>query len=102
MVCVLWWCAVRSYACCGSVRYVAMRVTKRIALQQRVCTRTHVCVSMHSSSFCSLACAVLLVLVLVRYPAEKFFRDCKIGAIYEGTSNIQLMTIAKFLKNDYR
>ncbi len=29
------------------------------------------------------------------YPAEKFFRDSKIGAIYEGTSNMQLMTIAK-------
>jgi len=36
------------------------------------------------------------------YAAEKFYRDCKIGAIYEGTSNIQLTTIAKFLKNDYR
>eukprot|EP00040_Diaphanoeca_grandis_P038687 m.257046 g.257046 ORF g.257046 m.257046 type:complete len:424 (-) comp34954_c0_seq1:93-1364(-) len=36
------------------------------------------------------------------YPAEKFFRDCKIGAIYEGTSNIQLMTIAKCLKPLYR
>jgi alkylation response protein AidB-like acyl-CoA dehydrogenase len=29
------------------------------------------------------------------YPAEKFFRDAKIGAIYEGTSNMQLQTIAK-------
>lgn len=31
------------------------------------------------------------------YPAEKFFRDCKIGKIYEGTSNMQLQTIAKIL-----
>eukprot|EP00634_Sargassococcus_sp_CCMP2135_P002487 CAMPEP_0198656564 /NCGR_PEP_ID=MMETSP1467-20131203/10117_1 /TAXON_ID=1462469 /ORGANISM="unid. sp., Strain CCMP2135" /LENGTH=476 /DNA_ID=CAMNT_0044392609 /DNA_START=44 /DNA_END=1471 /DNA_ORIENTATION=+ len=31
------------------------------------------------------------------YPAEKFYRDAKIGAIYEGTSNIQLHTIAKHL-----
>ena len=31
------------------------------------------------------------------YPAEKFFRDSKIGAIYEGTSNMQLSTIAKML-----
>jgi alkylation response protein AidB-like acyl-CoA dehydrogenase len=31
------------------------------------------------------------------YPAEKFYRDAKIGRIYEGTSNIQLMTIAKKL-----
>jgi butyryl-CoA dehydrogenase/short/branched chain acyl-CoA dehydrogenase len=29
------------------------------------------------------------------YPVEKFFRDSKIGSIYEGTSNVQLMTIAK-------
>jgi len=29
------------------------------------------------------------------YPVEKFFRDAKIGKIYEGTSNMQLMTIAK-------
>lgn len=31
------------------------------------------------------------------YPAEKFYRDAKIGRIYEGTSNIQLVTIAKKL-----
>ena len=29
------------------------------------------------------------------YPIEKFFRDVKIGQIYEGTSNMQLQTIAK-------
>ena len=29
------------------------------------------------------------------YPVEKLFRDAKIGSIYEGTTNIQLMTIAK-------
>lgn len=29
--------------------------------------------------------------------AEKFYRDCKVGSIYEGTSNIQLQTIAKKL-----
>ncbi|UKZ79936.1 hypothetical protein TrVFT333_007699 [Trichoderma virens FT-333] len=33
--------------------------------------------------------------------AEKFFRDSKIGAIYEGTSNIQLNTIAKLLQKEY-
>ncbi|MFN8652476.1 MAG: acyl-CoA dehydrogenase [Gemmatimonadales bacterium] len=31
------------------------------------------------------------------YPAEKFYRDAKIGTIYEGTSNMQLQTIAKML-----
>ncbi|HEU5457923.1 MAG TPA: acyl-CoA dehydrogenase [Terracidiphilus sp.] len=29
------------------------------------------------------------------YPAEKYYRDAKVGAIYEGTTNMQLATIAK-------
>lgn len=29
------------------------------------------------------------------YPVEKYYRDAKIGRIYEGTSNMQLMTVAK-------
>ena len=29
------------------------------------------------------------------YPAEKYYRDAKVGKIYEGTSNMQLATIAK-------
>lgn len=33
---------------------------------------------------------------------EKFFRDSKIGAIYEGTSNMQLSTIAKQVKKQYK
>jgi len=32
---------------------------------------------------------------------EKFYRDCKVGQIYEGTSNIQLQTIAKIIKTEY-
>ncbi len=31
------------------------------------------------------------------YPAEKYYRDAKIGKIYEGTSNMQLQTIAKII-----
>ena len=31
------------------------------------------------------------------YPVEKYFRDSKIGKIYEGTSNMQLSTIAKMV-----
>jgi alkylation response protein AidB-like acyl-CoA dehydrogenase len=31
------------------------------------------------------------------YPVEKYFRDSKIGKIYEGTSNMQLQTIAKLI-----
>jgi len=33
--------------------------------------------------------------------AEKFYRDCKVGSIYEGTSNIQLQTIAKIIANEW-
>ena len=33
--------------------------------------------------------------------AEKMFRDSKIGAIYEGTSNIQLDTLARLLQKEY-
>merc|ERR1712072_500369 len=33
--------------------------------------------------------------------AEKYWRDSKIGAIYEGTSNIQLQTIARLLQREY-
>ena len=35
------------------------------------------------------------------YPLEKFYRDAKIGKIYEGTSNMQLQTIAKLLQAEY-
>ncbi|XP_060539169.1 short/branched chain specific acyl-CoA dehydrogenase, mitochondrial isoform X1 [Pantherophis guttatus] len=35
------------------------------------------------------------------YPVEKYYRDCKIGTIYEGTSNIQLNTIAKCIAQEY-
>ncbi len=34
------------------------------------------------------------------YPVEKLYRDAKIGRIYEGTSNIQLLTIAKQILGD--
>ena len=33
------------------------------------------------------------------YPVEKLYRDAKIGKIYEGTSNIQLLTISKAILN---
>uniref|UniRef100_A0A1B6JQ28 Short/branched chain specific acyl-CoA dehydrogenase, mitochondrial n=1 Tax=Homalodisca liturata TaxID=320908 RepID=A0A1B6JQ28_9HEMI len=35
------------------------------------------------------------------YPQEKYYRDVKIGAIYEGTSNMQLSTIAKAIRKEY-
>lgn len=36
------------------------------------------------------------------YGVEKLYRDAKIGAIYEGTSNIQMNTIAKLVYAEYR
>jgi len=35
------------------------------------------------------------------FPIEKFFRDSKIGSIYEGTTNLQLQTIAKMISKNY-
>jgi alkylation response protein AidB-like acyl-CoA dehydrogenase len=35
------------------------------------------------------------------YPIEKLYRDAKIGKIYEGTSNLQLQTIAKIVQAEY-
>ena len=36
------------------------------------------------------------------YAAEKYYRDSKIGAIYEGTTNMQLNTIAKDVLKDLK
>ncbi|CAH1961184.1 unnamed protein product [Acanthoscelides obtectus] len=33
---------------------------------------------------------------------EKFYRDCKIGSIYEGTYNIQLSTIARHIQQEFK
>ncbi|XP_014235008.1 short/branched chain specific acyl-CoA dehydrogenase, mitochondrial [Trichogramma pretiosum] len=35
------------------------------------------------------------------FPHEKFYRDSKIGTIYEGTSNMQLSTVAKCIRREY-
>ena len=36
------------------------------------------------------------------YPVEKYYRDAKIGKIYEGTSNMQLATIGKLILGDVK
>ena len=36
------------------------------------------------------------------YPVEKYYRDAKIGQIYEGTSNLQRQTIAKLLLSELK
>jgi butyryl-CoA dehydrogenase/short/branched chain acyl-CoA dehydrogenase len=47
---------------------------------------------------CSLAVEVFGGNGFVKeYPVEKYYRDVKIGKIYEGTSNMQLSTIAKLV-----
>ena len=39
--------------------------------------------------------------LLFRFLAEKYYRDAKIGTIYEGTSNIQLQTIGRGVRSLY-
>lgn len=34
-------------------------------------------------------------------PQEKFYRDCKVGALYGGTTNMQLDTIARWVRKEY-
>lgn len=34
-------------------------------------------------------------------PQEKFYRDCKVGALYGGTTNMQLDTIARLVRKEY-
>ncbi|EGG17601.1 acyl-Coenzyme A dehydrogenase [Cavenderia fasciculata] len=36
------------------------------------------------------------------FDAERYFRDCKVGQIYEGTTNIQLQTIARAIQSKYK
>jgi alkylation response protein AidB-like acyl-CoA dehydrogenase len=57
---------------------------------------------LYASQVCERVCSLALEMFggygyTKEYPAEKFFRDAKIGKIYEGTSNMQLSTIAKAL-----
>ena len=53
-----------------------------------------------SSKACEKICSTAIDLFggngfTKEYPVEKYWRDSKIGQIYEGTSNMQLQTIAK-------
>lgn len=45
---------------------------------------------------------VIDVLMCFFFLLETDWRDSKIGAIYEGTSNIQLSTIARLLQKEYK
>ena len=46
-------------------------------------------------------CVELLGVGFTKDFGAEFYRDAKIGQIYEGTSNIQLNTIAKMISADY-
>ncbi|EFA76871.1 acyl-Coenzyme A dehydrogenase [Heterostelium album PN500] len=52
----------------------------------------------------SSACITMLggVGITKEFDAEKYFRDCKVGQIYEGTTNIQLQVIAKSIMAKYK
>jgi alkylation response protein AidB-like acyl-CoA dehydrogenase len=57
---------------------------------------------LYASQVCERTCSLALELFggygyTKDFPVEKFYRDAKIGKIYEGTSNMQLSTIAKGL-----
>ncbi len=57
---------------------------------------------LYASQVCERVCSLALEMFggygyTKEFPVEKFFRDAKIGKIYEGTSNMQLSTIAKAL-----
>ena len=54
------------------------------------------CCSLQVAAFASSKCVEMAggVGFTRDFPMEKYYRDCKIGAIYEGTSNIQLNTIS--------
>jgi len=65
-------------------------------------TREAAMAKLFSSQVCERVTSLCLELhggygYTVDYPVEKFYRDAKIGTIYEGTSNMQLQTIAKLL-----
>jgi alkylation response protein AidB-like acyl-CoA dehydrogenase len=54
--------------------------------------------SVNAEKICSLAIDIFGGNGFTKeYPVEKYWRDAKIGQIYEGTSNMQLQTIAKSL-----
>ena len=65
-------------------------------LQHSTTIYLHPNISQYAEKVASKAIEVFGGVGITRdYPVEKLYRDAKIGRIYEGTSNIQLMTIAK-------
>ncbi|KAK6022731.1 acyl-CoA dehydrogenase, middle domain protein [Ostertagia ostertagi] len=81
----------------------------RTLLSPGVCHRECFCIFL-SFSLLQVACSTASKCVewlggvgfTKEYPVEKYYRDAKIGTIYEGTSNIQLNTIAKLIDAEYK
>ena len=62
---------------------VAMAKLHSSRMAQKV---TSLCIDLYSEYGCTR-----------EHPVERFYRESKIGTIYEGTTNMQLQTIAKVL-----
>ena len=89
-----------------ATRIKAARLLVYDAARRRDCGETFVTEAAYAKYFASVTaefCASQAVNLFGgygftrEYPVEKLYRDAKIGQIYEGTSNMQLQTIAKQL-----
>jgi alkylation response protein AidB-like acyl-CoA dehydrogenase len=74
----------------------------RLRMADRPFTREAAMAKLFASEAAEMICSQGLELFggygyTKEFPAEKFYRDAKIGKIYEGTSNMQLQTIAKLI-----
>ena len=74
----------------------------RLKMKRMTCAKEAAMAKYLSSQIAERICSQSLELFggygyTKEYPAEKYYRDSKIGKIYEGTSNMQLQTIAKLI-----
>lgn len=74
----------------------------RLRMAEKPFTKEAAMAKLYASEMAERVCSLSLEVFggygyTKEFPAEKFFRDAKIGKIYEGTSNMQLQTIAKLI-----
>ena len=74
----------------------------RLQMKRMTCAKEAAMAKYFSSQIAERICSQSLEIFggygyTKEYPAEKYYRDSKIGKIYEGTSNMQLQTIAKLI-----
>ena len=83
------------------LRQQSLRYRLQLHVRRAFVDRADLCVAIKLLSRIILRVAVSAVQLFggngytKEYPVEKFWRDSKVGQIYEGTSNMQLATIAK-------